>query len=66
MELSPELIKMLIPVILIQVGLAVAAIVDIVKRKSFSIGTKPIWIIIVITVSFVGPLVYFVIGRKEE
>ncbi len=61
------LILALIPLLLIQVGLALFALYDIYQRQ----GTRPplptwAWVIIVLVVNLVGPILYFVLGRKED
>jgi hypothetical protein len=57
-------LPLLIPVILIQVGLLVAAYVDLARRKQ-TLGPKWIWVLVIL-VSYIGPIIYFVAGRKEE
>lgn len=59
------LIPLLIPVLLIQVGLLVAALLDLRKRAATN-GPKWLWVVIIVFVNIIGPIVYFVAGRKEE
>ena len=60
-----QFIPYLIPVLLIQLVLIVIALIDLVKREHTR-GPKWLWAIIIILVNFIGPIVYFVVGRKEE
>jgi hypothetical protein len=60
-----QLIPLLIPIILIQFGLMVAALVDLIKRPKTR-GPKWIWVIIVVFINLIGPIVYFIVGREEE
>lgn len=60
-----ELIPLLIPVLLIQVGLMLAALLDLAKRPSLR-GPKWVWVIIIIFINIIGPITYFLIGRQEE
>ena len=60
-----ELIPLLIPVLLIQVGLMLAALLDLAKRPSVR-GPKWVWVIIIIFINIIGPITYFLIGRQEE
>jgi hypothetical protein len=60
-----KLLPLLIPLFLIQLGLMIAALVDLIKREKTK-GPKWMWIIIVVFVNMIGPIVYFVVGREEE
>jgi hypothetical protein len=60
-----QFIPYLIPVLIIQLALIVIALIDLVKREQTR-GPKWLWAIIIILVNFIGPIVYFVVGRKEE
>ncbi len=60
-----KLLPLLIPLFLIQVGLMIAALIDLVKREKTK-GPKWVWILIVVFVNMIGPIIYFVIGREEE
>ncbi len=64
---SSTLILMLIPLLAIQIGLQIFALVDIYRHK----GTQPplpvwAWILIVVLGELVGVLLYFAIGRKPD
>jgi len=56
------------PIILIELGLGVAAMVDLIRRDKTAVvgGNKLLWGAIILLVGFVGPIVYFVFGRKES
>lgn len=54
----------LIPLLLLQVGLAVFCLVDLARREKTR-GPKWMWAIIILFGELVGPLVYLVIGRGE-
>ncbi|MBW6473734.1 MAG: PLD nuclease N-terminal domain-containing protein [Anaerolineaceae bacterium] len=60
-----KLLPLLIPLFLIQLGLMIAALVDLLKREKTK-GPKWMWIIIVVFVNLIGPIVYFVIAREDE
>lgn len=59
-----QYLPLLIPIILIQLGLMIYALVDIIKREKTK-GPKPMWIIIVVLVNIIGPILYLSIGREE-
>jgi len=54
------------PLLILQLGLAIWALVDLIRRKEVKSLSKPIWAVIIILVNFIGPIVYFIIGRGEE
>lgn len=68
MDLLMELLPVLIPIILIDLGLRIYAIVDIVSLEKKEIKTRwfspVVWIIIVAVVSLAW-LVYLVAGKEE-
>jgi hypothetical protein len=44
----------------------VVAIIDLVRREPERVrGPKWAWALIVVVAGFVGPIVYFIAGRKE-
>ncbi len=63
-ELTPY-IPLLIPILLIQLGLVIAALLDLRKQTALR-GPKWMWVVIIIFVNLIGPIIYFVVGREEE
>ena len=60
-----QYIPLLIPVVVIELGLMIAALVDLVRRAQTR-GPKWVWALVIILINFIGPIIYFVAGRKEE
>lgn len=60
-----ELLPYLIPILVIQLALVVVAIIDLAKRETTR-GPKWVWVLVILLVNFIGPILYFVIGREEE
>lgn len=58
-------IPLLIPVLLIELGLIIAALVDLARRPHTR-GPKWLWVLIILFINFLGPIIYFVFGRAEE
>jgi len=54
----------LIPVLLLQLGLAIFCLVDLAHRERTK-GPKWLWAIIIVLGQLAGPLVYLLIGREE-
>jgi len=59
-----ELIPLLIPIIILQFGLMVAALIDVIKREKTK-GPKWVWIVVIVLVNLFGPIIYFIAGRDE-
>lgn len=57
-------IEVILPLIIIQILLMVIALISCIRSKTN--GPKWLWIVIVMIFSIVGPVLYFVIGRKNE
>ena len=64
LEQLRQLVPLLIPIILIQLGLIVAALIDLARRPATR-GPKWLWVIIIVFVNFIGPIIYFLVGREE-
>jgi len=60
-----QYIPLLIPVVLIELGLLFAALFDLIRRPHAN-GPKWLWAIVIILVNFIGPIAYFIFGRKDE
>ena len=48
-----------------ELGLLITALVDAIRRPKTN-GPKWMWILIIILINLIGPIVYFIVGRKEE
>jgi hypothetical protein len=57
---------LIIPLFLIELGLMVFALYDLVKRKRVKGDNKWVWGIIIVLVNLIGPIVYLIVGREEE
>jgi hypothetical protein len=60
-----QYLPFLIPVLIIQLILMISALVDLIRRPSVR-GPKWVWAAVIIFVNLIGPIIYFVAGRKEE
>jgi len=65
MEIIMSLMPILIPLMLVQLGLMIVALVHAAKATKFKTGNKIMWIVIIILVDIIGPVLYFVLGRDE-
>lgn len=60
-----QYLPLLIPIILIQLALMVAALWDLIRREKTR-GPKWLWVIIILFLNMIGPIVYFLVGRDDE
>lgn len=60
-----SILPLIIPVIAIQLILMVIALIDLYKQKNTR-GPKLLWWLVIPFVNIIGPILYFVIGRKDE
>lgn len=61
-----EYAPFLVPLIILQVGLAIFSAVHVIKHPHYRFGSQVMWLLIVLLVQFIGPIVYFVFGRGEQ
>lgn len=57
-------LPLIIPVVLLEFGLMIAALVDVIRREKTK-GPKWVWIIVVVIFNLFGPIAYFIFGRDE-
>ena len=55
----------IIPIIVIQLGLMVYALIDLVRRERVKHLPKWLWLLIILLGELVGPLIYLVAGRED-
>jgi hypothetical protein len=61
-----ELLLLLIPVVLIQLGLLILALRDLLRPERRVRGdSKLMWGVIIVVVNIIGPVLYFLVGREE-
>jgi hypothetical protein len=64
MVILRQLLPFLIPILLLQLALIVVALIDLARRERTR-GPKWAWVLIILLINFIGPIVYFVLGREE-
>ncbi len=60
-----RLLPLFIPLFLIEIGLMVIALLDIVRRERVRGGNKVVWVLVVVLIGVVGPIAYLLFGRQE-
>lgn len=61
-----EYLPFLIPVIAASLTLAITALIHVLRHPNYRFGNKAIWVVIVLFIQFIGPILYFTMGRSEE
>lgn len=56
---------LILPLIIIQLILMFVAIIDLVRVANTN-GPKWLWAIIIILGNIIGPIIYFIVGRRNE
>lgn len=65
MELTSEMLLMVLPLVAIQLGLAIFCIVKILKEGVQNLN-KVLWILICLFVNLIGPVVFLIVGRRKD
>lgn len=63
--MDSQMILLATPLILIELALAVVALVDWVRRKTFRALPRWGWFCVILFVGIVGPTLYLTLGRGE-
>jgi hypothetical protein len=66
MEGLIENLPFLMPIIIIDVILAITALIHVLKHSNYRFGNKVLWVVIVLLFQIIGPIVYFTFGRGDE
>ena len=66
-QLSTSLLLILLPLVLIELGLVVFSLVDLLRPERQVVGNnKLVWALIIVLVGTIGPIVYLLAGRKQS
>lgn len=67
MEQLMEFLPFLIPLIIVQFGLLGYTLYHILTHKNYKRGNRTLWLIVaIVLMNFVGPILYFLLGKEEE
>ena len=63
---TEQIIALVAPIIVIQLGLMIAALLDLEKdERRVRGGNKLVWVLVIVFINVIGPIVYFLAGREE-
>ncbi|WP_367617958.1 PLDc N-terminal domain-containing protein [Shouchella lehensis] len=60
-----DIIRLFLPLIVVQLLLMSVALFDLYRRVSVR-GQKWVWVIIIIVINLLGPIAYFIFGREKS
>jgi hypothetical protein len=66
MEFIKEYLPFVIPILIVQLVLMLTALFHVLTHRKYRFGNRVIWVLVVILVNYLGPIIYFTIGRGEE
>lgn len=66
MEEIINFLPLIIPLVVIQVGLAVYSLVLLKNANKVIGGSKIVWVLIILFVNLFGPIIFLLIGRIND
>lgn len=61
-----EILPFLIPLVIVEFGLLIYTLRHILTHDSYKMGNRTIWLVVAIVgMNFIGPVLYFVLGKEE-
>ena len=61
------LLSLVLPLAALELILVIVALIDLIRREPGRVnGNKVLWGIIIVLVGTIGPICYFILGRKEQ
>lgn len=66
MNTITEMLPFLIPLVIVELALLGYTLWHILTHKNYKRGTRTLWLIVaVVGLNFIGPILYFVLGKEE-
>jgi ABC-2 type transport system ATP-binding protein len=63
---DPAILLLVVPLVALELGLLVAAVVDLLRMdRHVRGGSKGAWALVIVLVNIIGPMVYFLVGRVD-
>lgn len=66
MNLPAAYMPFVIPVAIIEIVLALTALIHVLRHKEYRFGNRLFWVIVVLVAGYVGPVVYFTVGKGDD
>lgn len=66
MDKIMEFLPFLIPLVIVQLALLCYTLYHILTHQSYKRGNRTLWLVVTIVfMNFVGPILYFLLGRED-
>ncbi len=61
------ILSLVLPLAALELILIIVALVDLIRREPGRVnGSKVMWGLIIVLIGTIGPICYFILGRKEQ
>ena len=60
-----EFLPFLIPLIVAQFALMGYSVYHVLKHENYKSGSRSLWLVLSIVLSFFGPILYFIFGKED-
>ena len=64
-ETISDMLPYLVPLLILELGLLIFALVDLLNRQKVR-GDKMLWVVLIVFIGIIGPIVYFIFGRRKD
>lgn len=62
-----EYLPFIIPLVIVQFSLLAFTLIHIFKHDHYKRGNRVIWLVVaIIGMEFIGPILYFLLGKEDE
>lgn len=65
-EMLLEYLPIFLPLIVLELALALTALVHVIRHPRYRFGNRTVWILVVLLIQFIGPVLYFAAGRGDD
>ncbi|QKY68255.1 PLD nuclease N-terminal domain-containing protein [Lentibacillus sp. CBA3610] len=60
-----DMLTVIVPMLVIQAILLIAAIIDLIRIERTN-GPKWAWALVIVFINIIGPIIYFIFGRRND
>ena len=61
-----EYLPFLIPLLILQLSLMGFAVYHILTHKTYKCGNRVLWLLLSLCINFIGPVLYFLLGKEDS
>ena len=65
MEQIKEILPFLIPFAIVQFTLMAYSLYHILTHQNYKRGNRLLWVLVAVLLNFIGPILYFVLGKED-